>query len=155
MEGVEDRGCYLLKVWGIDVSRAVARCPPWASTETEDGLLNIFFKGRRERDAFAHSLSGLHVAVASKDGVQTHLRTIAKVELSLNGRGYSFENDFGYGYEKSSARFMWTDGNYGCDCNRSLFIQRQCDESFPEMECGDSIELTKLEIELRPLTPRS
>lgn len=43
------------------------------------------------------------------------------------------------------AEFMWTDGNYNCDCNRSLYIGRQCDKSFPEMTCGEQIELVSLE----------
>lgn len=37
--------------------------------------------------------------------------------------------------------FIWEDGNYACDCNRSLFIQRCCDENFPDFTCGHEIEL--------------
>lgn len=48
-------------------------------------------------------------------------------------------------YEESAAEYMWRDGNYGCDCNRSLFIARNCDEDFPEMPCGETIELVSLE----------
>ena len=36
--------------------------------------------------------------------------------------------------------FMLTDGNYSCDCNRSLRI-RDTYPNFPEMECGDLIGL--------------
>lgn len=32
--------------------------------------------------------------------------------------------------------FIWEEGNYSCDCNRSLFIQRCCDESFPSLPCN-------------------
>lgn len=31
--------------------------------------------------------------------------------------------------------FIWTDGNYGCDCNRAAFFHRD-DEEFDD-ECGD------------------
>lgn len=26
--------------------------------------------------------------------------------------------------DREGARFMWTDGNYGCDCNRHLWFER-------------------------------
>lgn len=40
--------------------------------------------------------------------------------------------------------YMWEEGNYGCDCNRSTFIQQQCDPAFPLMECGETIALASL-----------
>lgn len=34
--------------------------------------------------------------------------------------------------------YIWEDGNYGCDCNRSLFFARAANEPEPEEpECGD------------------
>lgn len=39
---------------------------------------------------------------------------------------------------------LWTDGNYSCDCNKSLFIQRQCDKQFPLLKCGDEIKLVAI-----------
>ena len=35
-------------------------------------------------------------------------------------------------YEES---FMWTDGNYACDCNRSIFFFGDIEQS---LECGDN-----------------
>lgn len=43
------------------------------------------------------------------------------------------------------SNYMWEEGNYSCDCNRSLFIQRQCDPDFPEMECGEKIEMVQFD----------
>jgi hypothetical protein len=40
---------------------------------------------------------------------------------------------------------MWTDGNVGCDCNRSLVIQRQCDPDLPDLDCGEDVILLALE----------
>jgi hypothetical protein len=37
--------------------------------------------------------------------------------------------------------YIWEEGNYACDCNRALFIQRCCDENFPESPCGEEIKL--------------
>ena len=53
----------------------------------------------------------------------------------------------GIEYPKHAADFMWTEGNYDCDCNKSMFIQEQCDPNFQELDCGDSIRLVNLEME--------
>lgn len=47
----------------------------------------------------------------------------------------AWENEYG------EVDYMWERGNFSCDCNKSLFIQRQCDENFPEMSCGDEVVL--------------
>lgn len=59
---------------------------------------------------------------------------------------YNFVYDCGYEYPKESALFMFTDGNYSCDCNKSLFIIRNCDRNFKELACGNEIKLEKIEI---------
>lgn len=37
--------------------------------------------------------------------------------------------------------FLWTDGNFGCDCNRSTFLERALGKigpnEFGELVCGD------------------
>jgi hypothetical protein len=44
--------------------------------------------------------------------------------------------------------FIWEEGNYSCDCNRSLFFHRNKglkDDQFEESECGDEdyeVEIT-------------
>jgi hypothetical protein len=52
--------------------------------------------------------------------------TRARVTLEYKGQRHTFIDTFGPGYPWSSVEFMWRDGNYACDCNRSLFLQRQC-----------------------------
>ncbi len=42
------------------------------------------------------------------------------------------------------AEYMYVGGNYSCDCSRSDLIREYCDETFPEMECGEKIELVSL-----------
>ena len=43
--------------------------------------------------------------------------------------------------------FMWTEGNYACDCNKRLFIARARKEKEPELNpCGDSIRLERLAV---------
>lgn len=45
--------------------------------------------------------------------------------------------------------YQWTDGNYGCDCNRTLFFARASGEDEPDMdslECGDDERFELLKI---------
>lgn len=40
-------------------------------------------------------------------------------------------------WEGESTIWFWTEGNYGCDCNRYLLFQRAAEESEDdEIECG-------------------
>lgn len=51
-------------------------------------------------------------------------------------------------YPEDAAIWMFTEGNYSCDCNRSLFIRQQFGEdAVPELPCGDTIELLDYHIE--------
>lgn len=35
--------------------------------------------------------------------------------------------------------YLWTEGNYACDCNRAIFFEEAGDGSEdPDAECGDS-----------------
>jgi hypothetical protein len=59
--------------------------------------------------------------------------------LEYEGKQYKVPDD-GWG------EFSWTDGNMGCDCNRSKHIKMRCDPNFPELPCGDKIKLLNPEI---------
>lgn len=54
--------------------------------------------------------------------------------------------EFGVGFPVESARWMFIEGNYACDCNKSLFIRRNGHPDFPEMDCGDEIELVDIDV---------
>lgn len=54
-------------------------------------------------------------------------------------------------YPGDAAIWMFTEGNYSCDCNRSLFIRRQFgNDAIPELPCGDTIELLDYHVEHEP-----
>ena len=43
------------------------------------------------------------------------------------------------------SEYMWSDGNYGCDCNRSLFFARAAGiEPEHADKCGDSAYLVRI-----------
>ncbi len=93
-------------------------------------------------------------------------RTMAYVTFQLDGVPPDFliMYDFGYGYPVSSAHYMFEDGNYSCDDNRSQFIRAKLWEemvafnkdakleeiTFPELECGERIVMTDIEVKLEP-----
>lgn len=91
-------------------------------------------------------LSAFSLATTISEGRDVRYKTIAKIDFLYEGKSYPFEYDFGYAYPVDSARFMFEDGNYGCDCNRSSFLQDQYGDTFPELECGNKIEMVNLEI---------
>src|SRR5436190_1030232 len=84
----------------------------------------------------------------------------AKVRVTLrhDGTDYTYEQEWREDdtVEETTRNvyYMYTDGNYGCDCNRSLFIDRYCDDApdkWPNvdddgdcMKCGRTIELKSL-----------
>lgn len=65
------------------------------------------------------------------------------VTLSSKDRPYTFTPDYDYD-EPYAALWMWTEGNYGCDCNKSIHIQQHCHNGFHWMECGELINLVSV-----------
>lgn len=47
--------------------------------------------------------------------------------------------------DAETQHFMWTEGNYGCDCNKKLFIERAAGKELSdEVRCGNEIQLLSL-----------
>jgi hypothetical protein len=83
----------------------------------------------------------------SKVRYETH----AIIKLLYKNKVHDIDYNFGYGYSKKSARYMFYEGNYACDCNKSLIIQRKY-KKFPELNCGDEIEMINFKIEYQNYT---
>jgi len=108
---------------------------------------NFWFKTAEEKEKFKESLrrfSDLGLMFHEEEGELNHKRTVAIVKLKYKEKIYKFEYDFGYEYPESGVLFMFEEGNYSCDCNKSLFIKQHCDKNFKELVCGDKIELVSL-----------
>lgn len=155
---------YLLRVWGRDKDRVVALREP-DLRERDDGPLCYWFVTPEERQAFIDTIPrGCSVVRDTHDPgddgeevIDTRACTYAIVTLRLaDGRVGMFEQQFGYGYPRHSAEFMWREGNYSCDCNKRLFLARQCgidphyDEDDADNPCGDTIELIELVVFTKP-----
>lgn len=142
-------GEYHLKFWGgiENDGLATAKFGPerdfWFATPEERARF------KAEVSLFAHA-AGQIVCFGEHEGPLALKRTIAKMTLTHDGKRYPYEYDFGYGYPAHGAEFMFFDGNYGCDCNRSLFLGRAYpDARIEELECGDSIGVEDFEVEYR------
>jgi len=79
------------------------------------------------------------LASSFEEGKHVRYRTIARMKLIYKGKKYLYEDDFGFGYPVDAAEFQWTENNYSCDCNRSLFLNRKYGDEIPELNCGDTI----------------
>lgn len=126
---------YFLHIWGGAMPHL----------ERELGIKDNYywFKSEEERRKFIKQISHFSefgLIIDKKDGEMTHKRTIAEMDLIYNNKTYHLEYDFGYEYPEESANFMFFEGNYSCDCNKSLFIQ-DIEENFPELNCGDEIKI--------------
>ena len=140
---------YMIKIWGgawnDDANPSIKK-----DLGIDKG--EYYFSRKEDLDEFMEKLKPYrHLGLAHHivEGELTHKDTVAVMDLVYKGIRYSLEYNFGKEYEKESAEFMFFDGNYSCDCNKSLFIQRYCDEKFPELGCGDEIEIENFRIECR------
>ncbi len=112
----------------------------------------MYFDSKEGKEIVKHNImqfDRLGLAFDEKEGELTHKDTVALVSLKYKDKLYSYEDNFGKEFPEDVVRFQYEENNYSCDCNRSLFIQRYCDENFSEMNCGDEIELVNLEIVYR------
>lgn len=50
------------------------------------------------------------------------------------GEERSFQQDDEW---QEHSDFMWTEGNYACDCNRAIFFAEAGGEDEPEVTCSD------------------
>ena len=115
---------------------------------------DFWFASKQERQAFKEKLNaiadlnGVIIMFAEHEGPNALKRTVAKMVMQLpDGREVPFDYDFGYGYDADSAEYMFMDGNYSCDCNKSLFLHSIHPE-IPEMDCGDEIILKNFTVAL-------
>ena len=110
-----------------------------------------YFKTEEERDRFLKLIkqySSQGLVWDLREGKMTHKRTIFVADLKYKDMVYTIHCDFGYEYPEEEAIFMFEDGNYSCDCNRSLIIQDEYGENaIDELDCGEEIEMLNYHLE--------
>ena len=135
---------YFLKIWGGAM--------PYLEKELGINDMYHYFSTKEERDAFLEKIKPYNcygLAMIKLEGEMSHLRTVVNVTLSFDESKYSFSYDCGYEYPEEAALFIFQDGNYSCDCNKSLFIREFCDKEFPKFPCGKKIKLEEINIKYK------
>lgn len=162
------KGKYLLRYWGCGVEalhqdlsfeQVIKEIPKLVIKH--NGTMNCWFEHKQLRDSFRDCIWSITkriekdtqkkctVVTDSVDegiddmGVMIYpsYRTVAFMPLiTPDGSEYAYCDDFGYGYSAGSARYMYEEGNYSCDCNRSEFL-RNLGVHIDELDCGDTIDM--------------
>lgn len=160
------RTYWCLRYWGSheeDVTRFLKRQQRKGNValDLERGDVGMamaaFFPAADARAWMAVYLEGRHpsrliidLPGRNNDGhhVVPFLQTTARFDLVLpDGRRLACREYFGFGYAHETVRYLLTDGNGGCDCNRSLLIRRQHPEAGADgLMCGHTIRLENLDI---------
>lgn len=70
---------------------------------------------------------------------------MASMIFVYKGKQYFYQYKFDFDCSVDGIEYLFTDGNYGCDCNRSLLLSREY-KDFPILNCGNEIEMTDLKI---------
>ena len=162
------KGKYLLRYWGggvdalhqdLSFQQVIKEIPKLVIKH--NGIMNCWFEYKQLRDSFRDCIWSITkriekgaqqkctVVTDSVDegiddmGVMIYpsYRTVVFMSLvAPDGSEYAYCDDFGYGYSAGSARYMYEEGNYSCDCNRSEFL-RNLGVPIDELDCGDTIEM--------------
>ena len=99
-----------------------------------------------ELKAIKKEMNASHLLAEISEGQNVRYKTIARMKMKYNGKEYNYEYDFGYAYPVDSAHYMFEDGNFACDCNRSAFLQAEYGDEIQEKDCGDEIEITEFQV---------
>ena len=147
-----------LKAWGSMMNDGVvlAELGLGYSDGKPPSPLNLWFDTQDERQEMKEAIKAAcekHnriCALGESSGHEAQVRTVAYMDFVLpDGRVFPYSKDFGYGYNAESAHFMFHDGNYSCDCNKSLFLDRVYG-GFDEMDCGDTIQIRNFRVVEEP-----
>lgn len=137
---------YLLKTWGGFYNEEFKKIHG-----KEEGY--FFFDAKKERKDYIDELKQIEkklnarvLMINEEEGKNVRYSTIAKMKMIYNGKTYEYEEDFGKAYPSDSAHFMFHDGNYSCDCNRSSFLNIKYGDEIEIKDCGYEIEVIDFEV---------
>lgn len=146
MKFVNEKYEYMLHTWGGFYNKE-----NYKKHGKKDGY--FFFNTMDELQKYLNELkyiekrlSAFMLATNIVEGKHVRYKTIAKMKMNYKGKIYDYEHDFGYAYPVESAEFMFFDGNYACDCNKSMFLREKYKGKIHESTCGIEIEITEFEV---------
>lgn len=149
---MENKNEWMVKVWGGAFNKSA-----FPSIKSDYGIEEgyYYFDTEKEKDDFCNILNN---PIYTKQGLAknvvcgklTHKKTIFVATLRYKGKEFVIHCDFGYEFSEENALFMFEDGDYSCDCNKSLFIRREYgDSSIEELDCGGEIEMVDYHFEYK------
>lgn len=146
MDFTNEKYEYMLHTWGGFYN------PEYASIHGRSAGY-YFFDTKEELDSYLSELKTIEeklkafsLATSIEEGRHVRYRTIATMKMIYKGKPYDYTHDFGYAYPVEAAHFMFKEGNYMCDCNRSLFLKRNYSD-VQKKDCGHEIELSEFKVE--------
>lgn len=149
---------YNINFWGRNAQELFLDTVPNEYVESESGRYSYFFDDKccfEKSKSFIQSTvkkNNYHVALDFVESDIAHYKVIARMNLVYNGHTYPYEYTFGYGYNPDSARYMFFEGNYSCDCNLYEFLHEEHGDEvgyYEDYPCGDSIAIEDFEIVLK------
>lgn len=64
---------------------------------------------------------------------------LVAIRHNPTGEVRMYRNDMSWEGDEDRDHWMWTEGNYGCDCNRHLFFIRAAgNDEWEDRECGNT-----------------
>jgi hypothetical protein len=63
------------------------------------------------------------------------MNVISEIEFKYKGKTYKYETEM-ENITLENAKYMWTEGNFSCDCNKAMFLGIDDD-----MSCGEEIKI--------------
>ena len=140
---------YMIHIWGGMFNKDA-----YPSITKDLGITEgyYYFDTKEERQAFKDKITEEYrsqgFASDSQEGYLTHKQTVFVGTFEYEGKQYILHENFGYEYPEEVAIFMFEEGNYSCDCNRSIFINREYGTNInPNCKCGEDIKLIDFHIE--------
>ena len=133
------------RFWGRSLEQVFGLLPSGTVYFREDTAIAV----QMSKERLEGIISAKDVCCVISEEDDDPRMTVAEVSLLPKGhtKPITFKNRFGIGYPIHSVYYMYKEGNYSCDCNRSLHIQRYSNHAgFEEWDCGESIELVDLKV---------
>lgn len=141
---------YMVHIWGGAWNRDAN-----PSIEKDLGIKSgyHYFQTEAAKNEFCSQLNNpiyrsQGLMIDEKYGIMKHKRTIFVGTFKYKEKEFIVHYDFGNEYPEEDAVYMFEEGDDSCDCNRSLFIQREYGvDAIPTLNCGNEIKMSEYHFE--------
>lgn len=150
------KGC-VLRFWGRDQQEVYEKLKFDYEIVQSNGIYNIWFDSIKLANVANQKILDLEnklnfwVVTDINENNHVKYKTLFECDMMLpNGEVHTYVDNFGYGYPIDYVVYIWLEGNYACDCNRILSLQRNGID-VDESECSNNILLEEFRVYLEML----